>query len=679
MTGRVPTERLTRPPAIPLVTVDPYTSVWCCADRLTDDWPRHWTGSPMPLYAVVRVDGVAYRVLGGPEWLARAGEQTALAVHATRTEARFRCGPVEVVLTFTTPLLVDDLDLMSRPVTYVTFTARSLDARTRAVACYLDMTGALAVNLPHERVVWERHARDGLVALAFRHEHQPILEKAGDHLRIDWGTAYLAADPGRVEAAFGDINRARDGFAATGRLDPAGPKPMPRKVDYNEDAVAALRFELEAGPGTPDAETVLIGYDDEFSVELFGERLRPWWRRADRPGGPLDGLGVLTLALAERPAVLARARAFDAELAARAEALAGPAYADLCALAWRHTIAAHKLCAGPQGRPLLFSKENFSNGCIATVDVTYPSAPLFLAFNPALLRAMIEPYFAYCASPAWPFPFAAHDLGTYPKANGQTYRGFDTNPDQPILETQMPVEECGNMLILAGALHAADGDLGFVRGGWPLLAQWADYLVEAGADPGEQLCTDDFSGVLGHNVNLSGKATMGLAAAARLAGALGEAEAARRYGEAARAFAEHFLARGRDGDATRLAFDRPGSWSLKYNLVWDRLLGFDLFPEAERRREVAFSRTKAEPYGVPLDDRSTLTKPEWMLWAASLVEDREAFADFVERIVRYANETPNRVPLCDLYFTDSGRKLGFQARSVLGGLFVAFPTQRPET
>ena len=671
------TERLRRPPAIPLVTFDPYTSVWCCADRLTDDWSRHWTGTLMPLYAVVRVDGVAYRVLGGPEWLGRAGEQVALEVRATATLARFRCGPVEVGLEFTTPLLVDDLDLMSRPVTYVTLTARSLDGRARPVECYLDMTGAMAVNLPHERVTWARHTRDEVVALAFRHEHQPVLEKAGDHLRIDWGTAYLAGAAGRVEAAFGDINRARDTFAATGRLDAAGPKPPPRKVDYNEDAVASLRFVLEAGPERPGAETVLVGYDDEYAVELFGTRLRAWWRRDDHPGGALDGLGVLALAMRERHAVLARAKTFDAELARRAEELAGPAYADLCALAWRHTIAAHKLCAGPGGRPLLFSKENFSNGCIATVDVTYPSAPLFLAFNPALLRAMIEPYFAYCASPAWPFPFAAHDLGTYPKANGQTYRGFDANPDQPILETQMPIEECGNMLILAGALHEADGDLDFVRRGWPLLARWADYLIEAGADPGEQLCTDDFSGVLGHNVNLSAKAAMGLAAAARLAERQALPDAARRYGEAARAFADHLLAASRDGDGTRLAYDRPGSWSLKYNLVWDRLLGFDLIPPAQRRREVDFYRTRAEVYGVPLDDRSTLTKPEWMLWAAALAPDTDAFRDFVDRIVRYANETRNRVPLSDLYFTDSGRKLGFQARSVLGGLFIAFPATRP--
>jgi hypothetical protein len=417
----------------------------------------------------------------------------------------------------------------------------------------------------------------------------------------------------------------------------------------------------------------MIGYDDEYAIEFFGKKLRAWWRR----DGKLDGMGVLALAWRERASVATRAAAFDAQLAARATALSGAPYADLCALAWRHTIAAHKLCAGPDGTPLLFSKENFSNGCIATIDVTYPSAPLFLAFNPALVRAMIDPYFAYCDGPDWPFPVAAHDLGTSPKANGQTYRNYDKDKTQPIIETQMPVEECGNMLILVGALAVAEKDGGaYARKHWKMLCRWADYLIETGADPMAQLCTDDFSGVLASNVNLSGKATVGLGCAAMLAKLIGDGASQKKYRAAAESFAAHLLRASREGDATRLAYDQPGSWSIKYNLVWDRLLGLGLFSEAEMRREHAYYRTQLRPYGVPLDNRSTLTKPEWALWAASLADDPAFFADMVERILRYANDTQNRVPLSDLYLTDSGRKIGFQARSVLGGLFIAFLEKR---
>lgn len=665
------TEILRRAPATPLVAIDPYTSIWSMADRLTDDWPRHWTGTKMALYAVARVDGVAYRLMGGPEWLSRAGEQISCRITATRTAYLFRCGAMEIGLDFTTPLLVDDLDLMSRPVTYLTVSARALDGRARKVEFYVDITGEMAVNLPHERVFWGAEERGPVTAMWFRHEHQPVLGKAGDHLRIDWGTAWLAGRRGVATIAACDVDLGRDAFVA-GRsiLDAKPTRPQPRKADYIQETVLALTFGLTAGRDRARSETVLIGYDDEYAIEFFGRKLRAWWRREDRPGGALDGLGALELAMTERDAVLRRCVRFDEELSRRARKAGGEPYADLLGLTWRHAIAAHKLCQGPEGQPLFFSKENFSNGCIATVDVTYPSAPLFLVFNPALLRAMIDPYFAYCASPAWPFKFAAHDLGTYPKANGQTYRGFDKNPQQDITDTQMPVEECGNMLVLMGALARADGDLDYVRKHWDMLTQWAEYLVEIGVDSGDQLCTDDFSGVLGHNVNLAGKATMGLACYAMMAEMIGRPDAAADYEKHARRFAAELMRMGEDGAGLRLAFDQPGSWSLKYNLVWDRLFGFGLFPKEVLSRETALYRRKAQPCGVPLDNRSTLTKPEWLLWAASLDGDRAFFRDCVERIVRYANTTPNRVPLADLYLTDSGRKLGFQARSVVGGLFI---------
>ncbi len=659
-------ETLRRPPAVPLVTFDPHTSIWCCADRLTDDWPRHWTGTKMALYGVIRVDGVAYRFMGGPQWLERAARQISCRVHATRTEYVFRCGEVELTVDFITPLLADDLDLLARPVTYLRLRARGLDSRPHEVAAYVDITGEMAVNWPHERVFWGEHREGGILALSFRSENQNILAGPGDHRRIEWGTALLAGREGRVTGGAGDINICRDHFARTGTFSARGLRPAPRKVDYNQDTILALICDLSTTPGDIAEETLLVAYDDEWSIEYFGKHLRPWWRR----GNNMEPMELLATAAREQAEVLARAEAFDAALATKARDLAGEGYTELLALTWRHCIAAHKLAAGPDGRPLFFSKENFSNGCIATVDVTYPSAPLFLAFNPALLRAMLDPLFEYCASPAWPFPFAAHDLGTYPIANGQTYRNFDKDPDQPIIETQMPVEECGNMLILVGALARAEGNADYARENWALLTQWADYLAEHGLDPGEQLCTDDFSGVLGHNVNLAVKATMGLACYAQLAAALGHAEAARATRATAERFGAELIKAARDGQATRLAYDQPGSWSIKYNMVWDRLLGLGIFPAEERRRELNFYRTQLNPYGLPLDNRATITKPEWMLWAASLENDPDLFADCVERILRYANDTPNRVPLADLYGTDTGRMIAFQARSVVGGFHI---------
>jgi hypothetical protein len=659
------TERLRRPPAIPLVTHDPYFSVWCPADRLTDAWSTHWTGARMALAIAAQIDGRAWRLVGGDADGTTAATQLDLALTATRTIARLQAGPVEVELEFLSPLLVDDLELLSRPVTYVELRARSLDGRARRISVSVEASGEWCVNRPEERVTWRRESRGGVIAMKLRHVEQPILGEVGRRSAHRLGHVPPCRPRGRRP---GLRAQRRDRDRSVPAADGRGASPAEGVAA--RDVGVGLTTEISCGPEIGGSATFMIGYDDEWSIELFGRWLRPWWRRDGRMH---DGMDLLARAWRERHDVAARATAFDAELTTRARAIAGDAYADLCALSWRHALAAHKLCAGPDGRPLLFSKENFSNGCIATVDVTYPSAPLFLAFNPALVRAMIDPYFDYCAGPDWPFTFAAHDLGTYPKANGQTYHDFHKDRTQPIIRTQMPVEECGNMLILVGALAVTEKDGGaYARQHWKLLRQWADYLVETGADPMAQLCTDDFSGVLASNVNLSGKATVALGCAAMLARLIGEDGAAIAYRAAAEGFAAHLLAAARDGDATRLAYDQPGTWSLKYNLVWDRLLGLGLFPEAEMRRELAFYRTRLGPYGVPLDSRATLTKPEWALWAASLARDPAFFADQVGRILRYANATPDRVPLSDLYQTDTARKLHFQARSVLGGLFIAF-------
>ena len=211
---------------------------------------------------------------------------------------------------------------------------------------------------------------------------------------------------------------------------------------------------------------------------------------------------------------------------------------------------------------------------MGTVDVIYPSSPFFLLFAPKLLAAQLRPVLEYAASPRWKFPFAPHDLGSYPKANGQVYGGGEKTE-----ENQMPVEESGNMLLMLGALAVLHDDVSL---GKQVLAddrEVGDYLESKGFDPDNQLCTDDFAGHLAHNANLSLKAILALAAAGDLAKRLGnDAEAAR-----LRAVADGMVAKwdeaAKDGDHYRLAFDRAGTWSQKYNLVWDTLLGFKLFPD----------------------------------------------------------------------------------------------------
>ncbi len=442
------------------------------------------------------------------------------------------------------------------------------------------------------------------------------------------------------------------------------------QVTGRDDAHLATVLPFHTVAAQPVTRHLLVSYTETFAIQYLERNLRPWWQRNGQTVPDM-----LDAAEREMPAIEQRGTDLDTTLTADLTRTAGANYANLCILAYRQAWAAHGFVADLDGQPLVFGKENFSNGSIGTVDVLYPASPLFLFFNPVLLEAELRPLMEYTALPnRWRFPFAPHDLGTYPLANGQTYGGGEATE-----EDQMPVEETGNMLLMVDAVARAEGKADLAAQYWPKLSQWAEFLRAHGLDPENQLTTDDFAGHVTHNANLALKAIDALEAYSDLARLLGKNEVARDYSKTAHDYAKKWVDLDREGDHFKLAYDSPNTWSQKYNLVWDQLLGYNLFPPSVREAELAFYKTKFNKYGLPLDNRADYTKLDWSIWTATLASNPADFNAIMDPIALWINEGPTRVPLTDWYDTKNGKQIGFQARSVVGGVFIKALSDKPLT
>jgi hypothetical protein len=655
-----------RPPSVPLVTHDPYFSIWSPADRLYDRETVHWTGKNHSLNSIIRIDGNAYRLMGSqPSFLEPLMQQN-LRVDPTRTRYTFTNRQVSVELTFTTPALPQDLDLLSRPVTYLTWKITPVDGAPHQVQLYFGCGGEIAVNTPGQEVVWNTPAVEGLQVLRMGSREQKVLEKKGDDLRIDWGYLYLAAPGGqRTQMRTGDRTELMKAFAVTGNTEGTKEIPQPARIQDSHISMG-ISWDLQEVKPEGRSVTAMLAYDDLYSIRYFGSDLKAWWKRN---GQTMEQL--LPLAWAEYEKRSRECETFDTELRKDLVNTGGARYAEMSSLVYRQCLAAHKLVSDAAGKPLLFSKENFSNGCIATVDVIYPASPFFFLFSTALTKAMLQPNLDYAASPNWPFPFAPHDMGTYPHATGQVYGGGEKTE-----ENQMPVEETGNMIIMTAVLAKMEGNADFAESHWPVLEKWCDYLLSKGFDPENQLCTDDFAGHLAHNINLSAKAIEAIGSYALLCEMTGRKDKAREIRNKAESMAAEWVKQAVEGDHTRLAFDRSGTWSQKYNLVWDRLLGLHLFPEALIQQEIHFYLTKQAAFGLPLDSRERYTKNDWITWTASMADQKELFMQLFDPVWQYAHSTPHRVPLSDWYIADNAYMVGFQARSVVGGFFIKMLTDQ---
>ncbi|PKV96165.1 uncharacterized protein DUF4964 [Amycolatopsis echigonensis] len=666
-----------RPPATPLVVRSPYLSTWQAADNLPGTWSTFWNGHITALCGIARIDGAAYVFAGAPQLPSGPSltpmTQNSLQVTATRSIYELSGGGVTLTVTFFSPVDPGNLQRQCVPFGYVAVAAASTDGRAHAVSLHFDSSAEWLQWDSGTPVGWRQQQSGGITSLSVQAASPAVLAEDG-HDQPRWGSLVVAAPSAGVTWQIGQDTVVRATSANGGALAGTSDPDQPRAIS---DRWPVLAFAKDLGTIRPDAAVdplvVAIGHVRTPAVSYLGAQLAPWWTHYWS-----SWQDMVAWFHADYPAALGTGIALDQRIASEASAAAGGGstgdhYAAICALALRQAFGGTEL-VDRNGSPWAFLKEISSSGNVSTVDVIYPALPGYLHLSPEFVRLLLEPVLDYAEHGGWPMTFSEHDIGaSYPNAAGHN----DGN------EESMPVEESANMLIMSAAVAQrldSAAARAFAGAHYGILRQWAEYLVGTTLDPGNQNQTDDFTGWIAHSANLALKGIIGVGAMAVLADVTGNSADALRYRSISRSYISQWTTLADDGSHLRMAYDQPGTWSLKYNGFADRLLGLDLVPLGTAAREAAWYQSQRGANGVPLDPRHDYTKADWELWTAAWLTDHtDLRTTLVEGVYSFANTTDSRVPFSDWYFVADARQSGFQARPVAAGYLALLPRPAAST
>ncbi|HEX6450277.1 MAG TPA: DUF5127 domain-containing protein, partial [Trebonia sp.] len=595
----------------------------------------------------------------------RALQQTGLTVTPTRSVFTLEGGGVGVTVEFLSPVEPGDLRRQSVPMSYVMISARGIDGKAHDVQIYMDMTGEWCSGDASQQITWAPAQVSPAGAAALRAwtvqlaNQQPLTEQ---NQQAAWGT-WVWATPDGPDLTYqsGQDLVVRAQFVNTGQL--ADSNDTNYRAISDNWPVFGFAADLGSLGASPRQVQFSVGHVRTPAVSYLGQDLQPLWTTYFPAWQDMLAFFHADLAAARQ-----RAGRLDAKITEDAVQAGGTAYAGLCAIALRQAYGGTELVAGPDGTPWAFLKEISSDGNVSTVDVLFPASPAWIYADPGYLALLLTPLMSYAESGHWPEQFAPHDLGSaYPVASAHNDGGGEN----------MPVEESGNMLIMAAAyIQRAASGAAFAKSHYTTLKQWADYLVANLPDPGYQNQTDDFAGSIAHSVNLALKGIVAVAAMGKIAAVAGNTADAQQYANSAKQFIAYWTTHAQDPSAAHLDLTYngddggDGTWGTTYNGFADRLLGTGLVPESVAAEQAAWYESVSNLFGLPLQVPHSYAKSDWEMFTAAWLRDYPVSKQLVEQVYTYANTTPSRVPFSDLYDTISGNQVAFQARPVQGGMFA---------
>lgn len=688
-----------KPPAPPLITRAPYLNTWLRASSgvAPGVWPTHWNGVIKALTGIAYIDGQSYVFAGAPavSGLSRSMTQMELTTTPTQSIFTFNAGGVDLTVDFLSPVEATDLRRLSMPLADIITTARSSDGNNHTVSIYFDISGEWASGLTGAngqtaaQINWapETIARtaDGsatqgtLSTFTVTPAAPQVFTQDNDD--ADWGTVlWSTGTTSNLTTQSGQDTVVRGQFVGSGVLANSNDANQPRAIN---DAYPVFAFAQSLGTvGTTPTQpfTILLGKVRDPAINFLGNPVRSLWTQY----WPAYE-NMLAFAYNDATDAVSRADATDTAITDAATKVGGADYAAVAALALRQAFAATEL-VNTTSDPYLFLEEISSDDNVQTVDVMYPSMPVFLYLNPELVRYLLAPVIFYAESGQWPQLFAPHDIGsTYPNATGHNDGGGEN----------MPVEETANMLIMADAYMqrvSKEEAAAYATAHYAIFKQWGTYLttVPTGVqyanalDPQFQNQTDDFTGPIAHSVNLALKGIEAVGAMGQIAAIAGNNQDANYFKKQSESMIATWVQLSQNATATHLLlqYREPANtyspdttsepdnyYSLKYNAYPDKLLGLNLIPSSILAEEATYYKTQETIKGIPLDPRHTYTKADWELWTAAASNDATLAQDLMEGVYNYANTSTSATPFPDLYDTIV-QSTTFSARPVVGGVFA---------
>ncbi|KAJ7781099.1 hypothetical protein B0H16DRAFT_1710344 [Mycena metata] len=597
------------PSSIPLAVRTPYLSAWLAQGEgaaLNDAWATFWTGMIVGWAGFVKVDGVPYVFMGTPSVPAAFSKATQKSSQFTSTKSIFvlSAGPVDLTVTFLSPVEPNDLVKQSIPFAYMAVSAAATDGGSHSVLVYSDISAEWVSGDNTLTVNWTSTTTGSILTHQVQLENPTVFGEINDHTQ--YGSTFYST-PNAVGATFqtGADVTVRAQFINNGKLA----NTLDTAFRAIEDNWPVFAFAHDLGTITTATTPVVfsVGMIRDPALEYIVAGGGTQSRNLLFMSEFTTSAAVISSFLGDYSAALARATAFDAQVQRDAGKISAD-YAAVVALSIRQALGATELTISKTATGafnttdiILFLKEISSDGNVNTVDVIFPAWSIFLYANPALGKYLLEGLFRYQATGLYPNAWSVHDLGaSYPKALGHNDG----------LDEAMPVEESGNMVIMALSYAQKSGDISQLQRYSGLLNQWTGFLINDSLIPANQISTDDFAGALANQTNLAIKGIVGIGAMAEIESLLGNAAQSANYSSIAKSYVTQWrnFSASTTGAHLTLSYGNSSSWGLSYNLFGDKLLKLNLFPASVYAEQTAWYQTHANAFGVPLDTRHTYTK-----------------------------------------------------------------------